>query len=330
LGELAVQTGRKLCLLGRSLNRQLEAAEAIGRLRYPSNLLVSPEQLGALPPEQVLILAGGSQGEAASALRRLSLETHQNLRLEPGDRVVLSSRVIPGNEKEVSNMMNDLLRLGVEVKSRLTDPDVHTSGHAARKEQTQMLEWTRPQGFVPLHGTLHHLQRHEALARSLGVTDTLVVENGTPVVIEAEAPLSMARPVPSGVVRIAYGGEEMDASTRKRRFDLARGGVAVVALGLDERHRVVFGPTFSAYGIPTVDQDEGASRAIAREILEVVKSEAHRRSLPLEEAIRRAVRRTLVEWTGTRPVIEVHLERDENVAAGECSRAPRLGRAGRL
>jgi len=309
LGEIAQESGRKLCLLGRSLNRQLEAAERIGRLKYPSNLLCSPEQLAALPRQEVLILAGGSQGEAASALRRLSLETHQNLRLESGDVVVLSSRVIPGNEKEVSVMMNDLLRLGVDVKSRLTDPDVHTSGHAARQEQRQMLDWIRPESFVPVHGTLHHLRRHEALAQSRGVSDTLVVENGTPVVIEKDRPLRTDTPVPSGVVRIAFGGEELDAATRKRRFDLARGGVAVVALGLDARHRVVFGPTFSTYGVPTVDRDEGAERAVAREVRDVVEREAGRRGLPLEEAIRRAVRRTILDWTGARPVVEVHLER---------------------
>ncbi len=311
LAELAEETGRKLCLLGRSLNRHLEAAERIGRLRIKSDLLVAPEQIAALPAEKLLILAGGSQGEAASALRRLSLGSHQNLRLEAGDVVVLSSRVIPGNEKIVSEMVNDLLRLGVDVKTRASDPDVHTSGHAARREQRQMLEWVRPRSFVPVHGTLHHLRRHRALAESMGVEDCLVVENGTPVVIEEGEPLRADRVVPSGVVRIAFGGEELDAATRKRRFDLARGGVAVVAVGLDERRRVVFGPTFSAYGIPTVDQDESAARAIAKEVLEIIHNEAGRRGVPLEESIRRAVRRTLLDWTGARPVIEVHVERGD-------------------
>ncbi|HSC88620.1 MAG TPA: ribonuclease J [Polyangiaceae bacterium] len=311
LGELARETNRKLCLFGRSLQRQVEAARQIGRLEYPSDLVVAPEQVASLPPEQVLLLAGGSQGEAASALRRLSLETHQHLKLEPGDRVVLSSRVIPGNEKIVGTMINDLLRLGIDVRTRLTDPDVHTSGHAARQEQRQMLEWVRPQSFVPLHGTLHHLRRHRALAESLGVTDCVVVEDGTPVVIRPDEPLALDPPVPAGMVRIAFGGEELDATTRRRRLDLARSGVAVVAVGLDARRRVVFGPTFSAYGIPTVDEDEGAQKAIAREVLDVVEREAGRRGAPLEESIRRAVRRTLLDWTGVRAVVEVHVERAE-------------------
>lgn len=309
LGDIAKKTGRKLCFLGRSLERQVEAARALGRLDYPTNLLVSGDQLATLPREEVLVVAGGSQGEAASSLRRLSLGTHHQLKLEAGDTVVLSSRVIPGNERVVFNMMNDFLRLGVEVKSRITDPDIHTSGHAARDEQRRMIEWVQPKSFVPLHGTLHHLRRHGELARSLGVTDTVVVEDGVPVVIEPGKPLALDPPIQSGVVRIALGGEELDTATRRRRQDLARSGVAVVALGLDERQRVVFGPTFSAFGIPTVDRDGGASRAVAREVIDVVKAETARRTMPLEEAVRRVVKRTIYEWTGVRPVVEVHLER---------------------
>lgn len=308
--RIARQTGRKVCLLGRSLTKHYAAARAVGQLSGSESLLIGSEQLNNLAREKVLVLAGGSQGEAASSLRRLSLDTHQSLRLDEGDRVVFSSRVIPGNERDVFTMHNDFLRLGVDVRSRLTDPEVHTSGHAGASEQSQMIEWLRPAAFIPVHGTLHHMRKHRDLASSLGVPDTAVVENGTPVRIPREGPLSLERSVPHGLTRIALGGEELDGETRRRRQDLARNGVAVVALALAEkRNQIEFGPTFSAFGIPTVDGDASAKRAVRREVERVVSEYNARSGLPLEESIRRAVRRMIQDWTGTRPVVEVHLDR---------------------
>lgn len=309
LFSIAERSGRKVCLLGRSLSKHYEVAREVGKLPHKSSLLIGPEQLAQISPERVLVLAGGSQGEAASALRRLSKDTHQHMRLNVGDTVVLSSRVIPGNEREVSRMINDFLRLGVEVKSRATDPDIHTSGHAGRSEQMQMIEWVRPQSFVPVHGTLHHMRRHAELAEDMGVIDTLVVENGTPVRIRPTGPLTTERVIPHGITRIAMGGEELDPETHQRRLDLARGGIAVIFVGIGKKNRIEVGPTFSAFGIPTVDRDPGASRAIHREVTRVIEAYGDRAGLPIEETIRRAVRRMLVDWTGSRPVVEVHVSR---------------------
>jgi ribonuclease J len=308
--EMARDTGRRVCLLGRSLAKHYEVARRLGRLKGTDGLVVTADQLGSLPPRAVLVVAGGSQGEGASALRRLALDTHQNLRLSAGDTVILSSRVIPGNERKVGNMVNDFLRMGVSVRWRPTDPNLHTSGHAGRSEQEQMIEWVRPETFIPVHGTLHHMLRHEQLARGLGVSETLVVENGVPVRILEQGPLERDRPVHHGLTRIAFGGEELDHDTRKRRTELSRSGVAVVALGLTERPRKIqFGPTFSAFGIPTVDRDPSAARAVRREVERVVLDHSDRSPLPLEEAVRRGVRRLIHDWTGVSPVVEVHVER---------------------
>jgi ribonuclease J len=308
--DMARKLGRRVCLLGRSLSKHYEVARRLGRLPRSEGLLVGSDQVGALPPSTVLVVAGGSQGEAASGLRRLALDTHQSLRLSAGDVVLLSSRIIPGNERKVGLMINDFLRMGVDVKWRPTDPELHTSGHAGRSEQEQMITWVRPKSFIPVHGTLHHMKRHAALAEALGVDDTLVVENGGVVRISPEGPLERDRTVPHGLTRIAFGGEELDPDTRKRRQELSRTGVAVVAVGVSERPRKVqFGPTFSAFGIPTVDRDPGAARAVRREVERVLLEHSERSSLPLEESIRRSVRRLIQDWTGISPVVEVHLER---------------------
>src|SRR6188768_1656489 len=132
LGEIAQRTGRKLCLFGRSLETQCAVARQIGRLSWPSDLLVSSDQAASVPRERLLVLAGGTQAERNSALKRLSIGQHPRLQLAEGDTVIFSSRIIPGNDRPVFAMMNDLLRAGITLNTRFGDPGVHTSGHATK------------------------------------------------------------------------------------------------------------------------------------------------------------------------------------------------------
>lgn len=307
-GDMAKRLGRKLCLLGRSLETQYNVATQIGRVRWPSDLLVSAEQAKSVPREQLLVLAGGTQAERNSALRRLSLRSHQHVALEPGDTVIMSSRVIPGNERPVIHMINDLLRAGVLVHSRITDPGVHTSGHAGRSEQQRMIELVRPRCFVPVHGTLHHLLRHQALARSLGVEETLVVENGTPVLCDGER-LEADADVPHGKVPIAIGGEELGDNTYRSRVDLARSGVALISLALDRDGELAAAPQVSTRGVPAVDEQPASLRAIAMEVARAAETFREGRSLGFEDFVKRVARRKLEDLSGTRPLIEVTIVR---------------------
>lgn len=311
LGEIAQRAGRRICLLGRSLVKQQAAAQMLGRISWPSNLLVAPEQAASVPPESLLVLAGGTQAEQGSAMRRLASGSHQHLQLEPGDAVVFSSRIIPGNDRPVLDMTNDLLRLGVAVHTRFSDPAVHTSGHAGRSEQRRMLQWTRPRSFLPVHGTLHHLRRHAALAREEGVEDTLVVENGTPVILAAEEPLRAGAPVPHGRVRVLWGGQPLAEETRRRRVDIARNGVALVTVQVTRKRRLLGAPAVTTRGVPVVDEERSALQRVRMAAAEAVERSRDHRMEGLEEPVRRAVRRELFELTGTRPVVEVHvIERD--------------------
>lgn len=306
LGKIAQATGRKLCLLGRSLGVHVDIARRIGRLDWPSNLLIGPEHIESQRRDKVLVLAGGTQGEGASAMRRLASQTHQHLRLEPGDTVIHSARVIPGNERLVHEMFCDLLRQGVQLHTRHTHPGVHTSGHAGRSEQAQMIEWLKPRAFVPVHGTLHHLRQHAALARSLGVSETLVVENGTPVAVDAGG-IRRDTAVAHGKVNIAYGGEVLEPETGKRRTDLGRYGVVVVSLVVSAGNRCVLGPKVEARGVPNLDQQPGACRTIEREIRACLADLGARSLEAVEAEVRRAARRSVLESTGLRPVLVVHL-----------------------
>ncbi|HWZ91090.1 MAG TPA: ribonuclease J [Polyangiaceae bacterium] len=304
LGEIARRTNRKLCLFGRSLETQYAVASQIGRLSWPSDLVVSGDQAAQLPRERLLVLAGGTQAERNSALKRLSLGAHPLLKLGEGDTVIFSSRIIPGNDRPVFAMMNDLLRAGVILKTRFSDPSVHTSGHAGRSEQSRMIELCRPNCFLPVHGTLHHLQRHEELARELGVSETIVVENGTPVVCDGHK-LWKDSTVPHGRVAIAMGGEALSSDTHQRRLELGRLGIAFVTLALGRNDKLVAPVAVRTRGVPLVDNDEVALRAVARELTRSVESFHGGRSLNLAEFVRRAARRKLEELSGTRPIVEV-------------------------
>lgn len=303
LSDIAQGSGRRLAVLGRSLERHIEAARAIGRLEIPAGLLLPPGDLSQVPRSELLVIAGGSQGEAASSLRRLSLDEHPRLRLLPGDAVLMSARVIPGNERAVYRMQNDFLRLGVHVRTRVTNHHIHVSGHAARSEQRRMLELLKPASFVPVHGTLHHLLAHERLAREVGVQDCLTVENGRSIMIEEGAPLRLGARVKAGHLRIAFGGRELDSVTRRRRLELARNGVLTVALALDPRGRLVGAPRVSSLGLPGVDDEPRALSLLAsdaRAALGVGGGTA-------AERVRRALRRTALELSGVRPVVEVSI-----------------------
>lgn len=306
LGETARRLGRKVLLLGRSLETHVNVASQIGRLRWPSDLLVGPDQARSLPRDRLLVLAGGTQAERNSALRRLSLGTHQHLSLEPGDMVILSSRVIPGNERPVITMIDDLLRAGVTVHSRITDPSVHTSGHASRNEQRRMIELVRPRCFMPVHGTLHHMLRHESLGRELGIRSTIVVENGTPVVCDGNV-LVREPEVRSGKVSIAFGGEPLTPATLQSRSELSRFGVAIVCLVLDRKGALAAPPEVTTRGVPAVDRDPPALRALASEIERATSSFREGRGLALEEFVRRAARRKLEDLSGTRPLVELQI-----------------------
>jgi ribonuclease J len=307
LGETAQRTGRRLCLLGRSLNTQVEVALGVGRLRWPSDLLVAPEQARGWPRQQLLVLAGGSQAERNSAMVRLAGSSHNQLELEQGDTVIMSSRIIPGNERIVFNLMSALLRKGVLLHTRVTEPGVHTSGHAVRVEQERMLDLLRPQAFLPTHGTLHHLLRHAELARVHGIPNVLVVENGTPVLLNGDG-LSREQPVAHGKVCIGYGGEHLDGNTLLHRSELGRCGIVTIALALDAGGRLLGLPSVSAYGVPAVEHSEAALAPVTHDVARACQRLHQTPRDPVAvEKLRRVARRRLFDLCGCRPVVRVHI-----------------------
>jgi ribonuclease J len=302
-GAMAERLGRKICVLGRSLDAQITLASEIGRLKWPSDLLIPLDQAATIARDRLLVLAGGTQAEPSSAMRRLALGQHPAFRLEAGDSVIMSSRVIPGNERGVNTMQNDLLRLGVVLHTQKSDPGVHTSGHAARPELERMIELLRPRCFLPVHGTLHHMLTHRELARDMGVRETVVIEDGTPLVCDGNA-LETEPKVQSGRVAIAQGGEPASDQTLKARAELGRCGVIFVSLAVDGRGRGITPPRVVVKGVPAIDTDADLG-VLAREAARALEVYREGRGLEQSEFVRRAVRRKAEDLSGARPLVEV-------------------------
>jgi ribonuclease J len=186
--DLSYEYNRKIALVGRSMISTAEIAHDLGFLKIPDGLLIRPAEIDRLPRSQRTVLIAGSQGEPMSALSRVSVDKHKHVSVAPGDTVVLSSRVIPGNEKAIFRMIDHLSRRGAEVIYGSTTPPVHVSGHASQEELNLMLNLVRPRFFVPIHGEYRQLARHAALAEHLryaGLEESFVLESGNVLEIDS-------------------------------------------------------------------------------------------------------------------------------------------------
>lgn len=303
LGELAQRVGRKLCLLGRSLSTQANVGHEIGRLRWQSDLLIPPEQLRDYPRDRVLVLVGGTQAERTSSMCRLAKNNHRWVEVERGDTILFSSRVIPGNERAVHEMVCDLLRQGAIIHTRHTDPDIHVSGHASREEQVRMIELVRPKAFVPVHGTLHHLVRHAELARAQGVGQIEIVENGSTLRL-TNGKLFRSDTVPHGRVAIDLGGQPLEDEALASRVELGRQGIVMISLVVGAGGSLVVPPAVTLLGIPSLAEHDSTVRAISLEVTRLVRHKAKRQAI--DDEVRRVVRRVVADRTGCRSTVEIH------------------------
>ncbi len=325
LGDIARRHGRRIVALGRSVSTHARVAQATARstgdqagrpyLEWPADLVCSPERARELPKSAILAVATGSQGESAAALARLARGEHSALDLTEGDVVVLSSRVIPGNEPEVVRVMNDLLRRGVELRTWWSNRAVHVSGHAHRQEQRRMIELVMPRAFVPVHGTLHHLMRHADLARELGVPSVTVLENGDVATLDEQGLRKTGR---SKVGRVhVMAKRALAPQVIAERTALASQGAVHVAVPLDAEGRLAGEIAVATRGVIDEGADAGlleSARAEARAALEELLASAGPSAGRVDderisEAARLAVRRTLAKTLGWKPVTTASLVR---------------------
>ena len=309
IATAAKAVGRDTALVGRSLWRIKEAAQEVGYLRGLPDF-VDERDAGFLPRDRTVLICTGSQGEQRAALSRIAADQHPHIGLEKGDVVIFSSRMIPGNERNVLRLQNALAHLGVELVTDETHPLVHVSGHPCRDELSQMYQWVRPRIAIPVHGEALHMQAHAELARSCQVPFALVPENGTLIRLSETGPEIVDR-VPTG--RLAVDGDRLlpiGGPVLRNRVKLMWNGAVIATVVVDRKGRLVAPPKISAPGLldPETDMD------FAAEIVEAIEDGVGRagrgaNDVKVEEAVRRAIRACIRERRDGKPVVDVHLVR---------------------
>jgi ribonuclease J len=307
--QAAFANGREVVVIGRAMERIVQVARETGYLDG-IEAFRDVEAYAQLAPNRVVALCTGSQGERRAALARIAEESHPAVSLAKGDRVIFSSRTIPGNERAVNRIINGLVEQGVEV---ITDRDalVHASGHPRREELETMYRWIRPQIAIPVHGEALHLHEHAKLIRRLGIEQTILCRNGDLVRL-APAPAGIIDEVPAA--RLYKDGRlivEAGATTIPERRRLSFGGVVSVALVISSRGELLADPDLNLSGIPertsTGDLMRDVARAAVRDTFASLPRPKQRDPEVVTEALTRAVRAAVAAQWDKKPVCHVHV-----------------------
>lgn len=267
--DLAVEDGRKVAFSGRSMVNNTAMAQELGYMHIPEGTLIDIEELNEYPPEQVVLITTGSQGEPLSALSRMASCSHRQVHVGPGDFIIISANPIPGNEKSVTKIVNGLLLLGAEVIYE-SMYDVHVSGHACQEEQKLMLTLTKPKYFLPVHGEYKQLKKHALTAASLGIphSNILIAENGSNVILTQEE-IKLGEPVTAGAVMVdGLGVGDVGNVVLRDRKHLSEDGLVIVVATVDSRSgRVLAGPDLVSRGFVYVRENESLMDG-AQEVVE--------------------------------------------------------------
>ena len=286
--ELAMESGRKVAVNGRSMVSNTEMARELGYIRVPDNVLVDIEEINKYPPEKLVLITTGSQGEPLSALSRMAQASHRNVKVGPNDFIIISARPIPGNEKTVTKVVNGLLSLGAEVIYE-NMYDTHVSGHACQEEQKLILTLAHPQYFLPVHGEFKQLKRHAETAEHLGYlpkANIYIAQNGQNLRISRDE-LTLEGTVPSGAVMVdGYGVGDVGNVVLRDRHHLSEDGIIVVTVAVDGRTgQVVSGPELVSRGFVYVRESE--------ELLEGARTQ-------VEMALDRSMAENLHDWASVK------------------------------
>jgi ribonuclease J len=269
--RLAARFGRKAALLGRSMERNVRVAADMGYLTLPEGVVVTLEELAGMAPEHQVILSTGSQGEPNSALSLMAAGEHKYFSVGAGDLVILSSRVIPGNERTVSRIINGLYRRGADVLYE-DNAFVHVSGHASQEDLKLMLQLTRPKYFLPVHGEYRHLRSHARLAVGEGVApeNVFLMEDGAALDI-TKGGASVVTGIPAGRVLVdGKGVGDVGPVVLRDRELLAEEGMVAVAITVDRDGAVVAGPSIASRGVVYVKENEALIEELRAAVAQAV------------------------------------------------------------
>jgi ribonuclease J len=304
----AAKFGRQVLFSGKSMVLNTRIARELGYLKVPPELEITAGDLGNLPPERTIIVTTGSQGEPLSALARIALEAHKQIRIRPGDLVILSSKFIPGNERAITTVINNLYRLGAEVVYEEV-ADIHVSGHASQEELKLLLNLTRPRYFIPIHGEMRHLVKHAHLARAMGLPpeQVLLAQDGHQVRFDREGG-HLLGPVEVGRVFVdGKGVGDVSRIVLRDRRHLAADGLVLAYVAVDPvAKKIVTAPDLITRGF-TLEEEQAPlltqARKIFQEIVTRALAEPTQDWLEIQAQAGKALRQLFFKTLERRPMI---------------------------
>jgi ribonuclease J len=309
--DLAQENRRRVAIVGRSMVSVTEIAHSLGLLTIPDGILLRPQDVADLPPEKVVVLISGTQGEPMSALSRVSVDNHKHISVEHGDTVVLSSRIIPGNEKAIFRMIDHMSRRGADVLYGSMNPPLHVSGHGSVEEMKLVLNLVRPRYFMPIHGEFRQLSKHARLSShllSMGLEETFVMETGEVLEIDHHG-ARRAGKVPVGRVCIDSGSVEdvvQEMVIRDRRH-LSEDGIVLPIIAINRQTgKMENQPEIVSRGFALAEDGSEfmqAARQVVVKTLEGSNREEKADWGVMKEKIRADLKRYIVKATSRRPLI---------------------------
>ncbi len=280
--DAAAANGRKVAVSGRSMENIVELSILLGYMKVPEGVLISIDSINKYPPSKVIIITTGSQGEPMSALSRMAYSDHRKVEITKNDLIIISASPIPGNEKSVSNVINELFKFGAEViyKSLM---DVHVSGHACREELKMILALTKPKYFIPVHGEHRHLMIHAALAESMGIKEAFILENGSVLEFDGESAKQNGSVVAGKIFVDGLGVGDVGNIVLRDRKLLAQDGLIIAVIPISRLDgMMVREPEIISRGFVYVKESE--------ELMENIKKAA-------KDGIEKCQRQNSFEWS---------------------------------
>ena len=300
--------GRKVAVSGRSMENMLKVAQELGYLKVPAGTIVDLNTIKSLPKNKIVIVSTGSQGENMSALYRMAFSTHKQVEIQPGDRIIISASAIPGNEKAVSRIINELYRKGAEVVYEKSE-GLHVSGHACQEELKILHALVKPRFFIPVHGEQRHLQLHAKLAKSMGMNpkNVFIAEIGTVLEMSGKT-CKITGTVPAGKVFVdGTGVGDVGSVVLRDRKHLAQDGMIVVCVSLSSQDgSIISGPDIITRGFIYVKESEDMMEGLREVAMEAVERCGRKRSrdwATIKSAIKNDLGGYLYKQTKRNPMI---------------------------
>ncbi|AKG35162.1 ribonuclease J [Paenibacillus durus] len=307
--DAAVQTGRKITVIGRSMVNVVSIASELGYLHMPDGMLIEPEEMNRMAANRVVVLCTGSQGEPMSALTRMARSSHRKVDILPGDTVIIAATPVPGNEKYIGRTIDELFRLGADVIYSGSNSGVHVSGHGSQEELKLMLNLMKPKFFIPIHGEYRMQRRHALLAKSVGVDpdNIFITELGEVVEIQGGSARKAGKVTSGNVLIDGLGVGDVGNIVLRDRKLLSQDGILVVVVTLSKQNgAIVSGPDIISRGFVYVRESEGLldeANRIVSSTLQRLMSEKVNEWASLKTSVKDALGRFLYEQTRRRPMI---------------------------